>query len=300
MTTQLPHLLCFGLGYCGRSLSDHLLRAGWRVTGTRRSVDHSAENAGSAVKEIEFPGAPDDLGEIREALLQATHVISTAPPSDEGDPVLNRLRSDFENSNHLEWIGYLSTTGVYGNTDGAVVDESTPVNPSGIRGSRRVTAERQWMALHEQHDLPVHIFRLPGIYGPARSTFDQLRKGKARQIHKPGHRFNRIHVEDITTTLTASIKKPDPGNIYNVCDDLPMEPAEVTRYAANLMGMTLPPLVSFDEAKADMSAMALSFWQDNRQVSNAKIKTELGVSLRYPDFRTGLDAIWAEEQKICG
>lgn len=213
-----------------------------------------------------------------------------------GDPILATIEQELASNGDIQWIGYLSTTGVYGNTDGAVVDESTPTNPSGERGMRRVRAENQWLNLYQAYDMPVHIFRLPGIYGPTRSVFDQLRQGKSRRIHKPGHKFNRIHVDDIAATLIASLSQPNPGSIYNVCDDCPVEPSEVTTYACKLMGIEPPPTTKFEEAEKSMSSMALSFWSDNRLVNNDRIKSELEVELIYSDYKAGLDAIWAREQ----
>jgi nucleoside-diphosphate-sugar epimerase len=191
----------------------------------------------------------------------------------------------------LAWVGYLSTTGVYGDRDGGWVDETSELRPSGARGRRRVAAETAWLDLWRDRGVPVHIFRLAGIYGPGRSPFDALRAGTAKRIVKPGQVFSRIHVDDLASVLLSSIARPRPGAVYNVCDDEPASPADVVAHAAQLLGAPPPPLVSFDEAA--LSPMARSFYADNKRVSNALIKTELGVRLRYPDYRAGLAAILA-------
>ena len=286
MANDQPHLFCFGLGYTGTVLAKKLRDLGWRVSGTAREpLDDSAV--------FPFSGHAEEVEAIAGTLRTATHVLSTIPAMELGDPILAAIEQALAESEDLTWIGYLSTTGVYGNTDGAVVSESTPTNPSGERGMRRVLAENQWRHLYGTYDLPVHVFRLPGIYGPGRSVFDQLKQGKSQRILKPGHKFNRIHVDDIAGALIASMKQPNPGAIYNVCDDNPVEPAEVTTYACDLMGIEPPPLVDFFEAEKSMSPMGRSFWNDNRLVSNGRIKSELGVELIYPDYKSGLDAIWA-------
>lgn len=287
-------LLCFGLGYCGTALARTLGTDGWRVTGTSRTLNK--ERPGNLAL-IRFPASGEDNSRLRRAISEATHILSTIPPTDSGDPVVRACGSLLANAPHLVWVGYLSTTGVYGDTNGRVVDEESAIRPSGPRGERRVKAEKQWLNLQARENLPVHVFRLPGIYGPARSAFDRLRRGKARRIDKPGHTFNRVHVDDIVRTLIASMNRPNPGRIYNVCDDCPAEPANVTLYACQKMGIAPPPVVSFEEAKKSMSPMGLGFWSDNRRVSNARIKAELGVELIHADYKSGLNAIWESERQ---
>ncbi|MEK9725956.1 MAG: SDR family NAD(P)-dependent oxidoreductase, partial [Rhodospirillaceae bacterium] len=188
-----------------------------------------------------------------------------------------------------------STTGVYGDTGGAWVDETAPASPDVGRSRRRAEAEAGWRDLAVRHDLPLHTFRLAGIYGPGRNVLDQARAGTARRIVKPGHRFSRIHVDDIARVLLASMARPDPGAVYNVCDDEPAEPAEVTAFACALLGIEPPPLVPFEEAARAMTPMGRTFWTDNRRVRNDRIKRELGVDLAYPTYREGLRAIYAAE-----
>jgi nucleoside-diphosphate-sugar epimerase len=283
-------LFCFGLGYSSLALARRMLDRGWEVAGTCRSPEKQALLWRFGIEAHLF-NSERDMASAATALEGATHILDSVPTGDDPCPTLTRHGPDIMRTDRLEWVGYLSTTGVYGNTDGAEVDEDAPLRPSGARGQARVEAEDHWYAM----GLPVHIFRLAGIYGPGRSTLDQVRKGRARRIDKPGHKFSRIHVEDIAETLAASIDRPNPNAAYNVCDDEPAEPAEVTTYACDLLGIEPPPLVPFSEASLTMSDMARSFWTDNRQVSNKRIRKELGVELLYPTYREGLRAIYEEE-----
>jgi nucleoside-diphosphate-sugar epimerase len=207
--------------------------------------------------------------------------------------VLARHADDIAAMPGLAWLGYLSTTGVYGDCAGGWVDETAPLRPTGERGRRRVVAEQGWLGLWRDRGVPVHIFRLAGIYGPGRSAFDALRAGTAKRIDKSGQVFSRIHVKDVASVLIASIEKPRPGAVYNVCDDDPEPPEAVVAHAAKLVGIEPPPLIPLD--RADLSPMARSFYDDNKRVCNRLIKTELGMRLRYPDFRAGLAAILADE-----
>jgi nucleoside-diphosphate-sugar epimerase len=222
-----------------------------------------------------------------------THVLISVPPDELGDPVFERHGDAIAALPGLAWLGYLSTTGVYGDRDGGWVDENSELRPNGARGRRRAAAEAAWLGLWRGCGVPVHVFRLAGIYGPGRSPFDALRAGTARRIDKPGHPFSRIHVDDLASVLIASIDRPRPGAVYNVCDDEPASSIDVVAHAARLLGMPAPPLVPFD--LAELSPMARSFYADNKRVSNALIKAELGVRLRYPNYRAGLAAILAAE-----
>ena len=198
----------------------------------------------------------------------------------------------------LKWLGYLSTTGVYGNTNGCEVSECATLNPTSKRAHRRLEAEKKWRSLVEGYRLPLHIFRLPGIYGPQRSSLTQIQNGLSRRIIKPDHKFNRIHVDDIVNTLYLSMHSPKTGAIYNIADDEPAAPSDVIVFACGLLGVKPPPPIPFEIAKKDLSDMALSFWHDNRRVSNKLIKKELGVVLNYPSYREGLTAIYEEELLI--
>jgi nucleoside-diphosphate-sugar epimerase len=265
---------------------------GWRVAGTTRDADKAAALADSGIDAFLFDrGQP--LEDPATALAGTTHLLSSVPPDAAGDPVIGHHEAEIAASGDLVWAGYLSTTGVYGDRDGGWVDEESELLPTGERGQRRVEAERAWLGLRERHGLPVHVFRLAGIYGPGRSAIDTLRAGGAKRIDKPGQVFSRIHVDDIATVLEASMARPNPGRAYNLCDDNPAPPAEVIEHASALLGFEAPPLVPFEAA--ELSPMARSFYRDNKRVSNRRIKEELGVNLAYPDYKTGLAALLAAE-----
>ena len=291
MTIADPSLFCFGLGYSASALAARLLADGWRVAGTSRQAAPSPRADGIAVFSFgrDRPLSADGTA----ALAEATHVLVSIPPDAAGDPVLDGCRAALAAARRLGWIGYLSTTGVYGDTGGAPVDEESPVAPTSPRGEWRVAAERGWLAFGDERGIPAQVFRLAGIYGPGRSAFDRLRAGQAQRIDRPGHRFSRIHVDDIAGVLQAALAKPRAGGCFNVADDEPAEPEKVIAFAAGLLGLPPPPLVAFDEAAKAMSPMALSFWQDNRVVTNRRLHDELGVSLAYPSYREGLAAILA-------
>jgi uncharacterized protein YbjT (DUF2867 family) len=286
----VPYLFCFGLGYTGRLLARRLAAEGWIVGGTCRTAAKAMalRAAGSAVEV--FHG---DHPLPRGALAGITHLLVSVPPDAAGDPVLAIHGDDIAGIEGLRWLGYLSTTGVYGNRGGGWVDETAALSPSGERGRRRVAAEAGWLDLWRRRDVPVHIFRLAGIYGPGRSPFEALRAGTAKRIDKPGQVFSRIHVEDLAQVLAASISRPRPGAVYNVCDDDPAAPEAVVAFAAALLGVPPPPLVPLEAA--ELSPMARSFYDDNKRVSNRLITSELGVTLQYPDYRSGLAAILADE-----
>jgi nucleoside-diphosphate-sugar epimerase len=283
------HLLCFGFGYSAQALV-RALGPGWSITGTSRGGEAPSASAGANVRCLRFDR---DHPLEPAAFAGVTHVLLSVPPDEVCDPVFDRHRDDIAAIPGLAWLGYLSTTGVYGNRDGGWVDESAELRPSGPRGRRRVAAEAAWLDLWRTRNVPVHVFRLAGIYGPGRSPFDALRAGAARRIDKPGQLFSRIHVDDIAQVLMASIARPRPGAVYNVCDDEPAASADVIAHAAELLGVPVPPLVPFDGA--ELSPMARSFYADNKRVSNALIKREFGTALRYPNYRDGLAAILAAE-----
>jgi nucleoside-diphosphate-sugar epimerase len=285
-----PRLFCFGLGYTALTLARRFVAEGWSVSGTSRTIDKIAALRETGITPYRFDR---DHPLPREAFGDATHLLLSVPPDAAGDPALVIHGSDILAIKGLSWVGYLSTTGVYGDRGGGWVDETAALLPTGERGRRRVAAEKNWLDLWRDHGVPVHIFRLAGIYGPGRSAFDALRAGTAKRIDKPGQVFSRIHVEDLAGVLIASIRRPEPGAIYNVCDDDPSSPEAVVAHAAILLGMAPPPLVPLEDA--GLTEMARSFYDGNKRVSNARIKNELGVSLRYPDFRAGLAAILADE-----
>lgn len=279
-------LLSFGHGYSARALSHILLAQDWRVIGTTRNEDKAVGLMNDGIEPRIWPGA-----DMAPALNGATHLLISAAPDDAGDPVLAALHDEIAaRAGQFEWVGYLSTTGVYGDHGGDWVDETTPLTPSTKRGIARVQAESAWAAIP---DLPLHIFRLAGIYGPGRGPFAKVRAGTARRIIKADQVFSRTHVADIARVLAASIRNPNPGAVYNVCDNDPAAPQDVIGYAADLLGLPLPPAEDFEKAK--MSPMAHSFYAESKKVRNDRIKNELGVELLYPDYRSGLKALLAHE-----
>jgi len=229
------------------------------------------------------------LEDARQRLAPVTHLLISIPPDAEGCPVLGTHGADIAALKNLRWVGYLSSTNVYGDRAGGWVDEATPPQPEGARGRNRLAAEEAWRALRRAHGVPVHIFRLAGIYGPERNALTAVKAGTARRIVKPGQVFSRVHVADLVAVLRASMARPDPGAIYNVCDDTPTPPDEVIAHAAALLGVPPPPAEDF--ATAALSPMARSFYDDNKRVSNRRIKDELGIVLRYPSYREGLAAL---------
>ena len=287
---QMPSLFCFGLGFSAQTLAARLKSKGWRVAGTTRSPER-AEALTAAGYEVFMFGPEGPVPDLGAALSGASHVLVSVPPGPAGDPVLSIQGRGPSPLKGTRWLGYLSTTGVYGDHGGDWVDEQTPVSPSSERAKRRVAVEHAWQVLGSAFKVPVHVFRLAGIYGPGRNQLESLRDGSARRIVKTGQVFSRIHVEDIATVLEASIARPNAGAIYNVCDDEPAPPHEVVEYAAKLLGIPPPPLEQFDEAARTMSEMALSFYADSKRVKNDRMKNELGVSLRYPTYREGLMAL---------
>ena len=281
-------LLSIGHGYSARALARLLLPQGWQIIATTRTAQRADMLRAEGVEPIVWPEA-----DLREALSKATHLLASVAPDADGDPVLNTLSGHIAAAAPFEWTGYLSTTGVYGDHRGGWVDESSPLTPSTKRGQYRARAEADWQTLAKKQSLNLHIFRLAGIYGPGRGPFAKVRNGTARRIIKPGQVFSRIHVDDIAQVLAASIAQPDPGAVYNVCDDDPAPPQDVIAYAAELLRLPVPEAVNWDDA--EMTPMARSFYADSKKVRNDRIKTGLSVCLKYPDYRTGLQALLADD-----
>jgi nucleoside-diphosphate-sugar epimerase len=290
---RMSRLFSFGLGYSAEALAARLARKGWSIAGTARDAANIERLKAQGYAVTRFAGEPDNPG-LPRLLAGTTHLLLSIPPGPDGDPVLRHCRDQIAALSTLDWIGYLSTVGVYGDHEGALVDETTPPRPNSERTKARVVAESDWLALGEVIGRPVQVFRLAGIYGPGRSALDKILAGTARRVVKPGQVFNRIHVEDIATVLEASMARPRAGGIYNVADDEPAAPDEVIAYAAELLGVAPPPAVPFDEA--ELTPMARSFYGDSRRVSNARIKSELGVRLVYPSYREGLSSLLAMHQ----
>lgn len=284
------NLFCFGAGYSLRHFIETRRDRFARVVGTSRSREGAEALARMGVEGRVFDGASADP-RIAEDLEQADALVVSIPPGAAGDPVLAAFAPAIEASPRLSWIGYLSTIGVYGDHAGGVVDETTPTEASSPRAAARIAAERDWLALGARAGKSAQVFRLAGIYGPGRSAIEQVRRGDARRIVKPGQVFNRIHVEDIARTLEASLERPRAGAIYNVCDDEAAPPQDVVAHAAALLGVAPPPEIPFEEA--NLSPMGREFYASCKRASNARIREELGVDLRYPTYREGLAAIAA-------
>lgn len=285
----MSKLAVFGMGYSAAAFARALRAEGWAVAGTARTPDRAEALAADGFAMTVF----DDAGPVADPALlldRATHILDSIPAGREGGvcPPLDWHSADIARLEEVEWIGYLSTTGVYGDHGGAWVDETTLPAPDLGRSARRLEAELNWLAMHERYGLPVHIFRLAGIYGPGRGVLEQVRSGRARRIVKPGQVFSRIHVDDIVGVLRASMARPNPGAIYNVCDDEPEAPDKVVEHACALLGVIPPEPVAFEDA--ELSEMARSFYADNKRVRNDRIKTELGVVLRHPSYRDGMAA----------
>lgn len=287
MEQREPGLVICGLGYTGMAVATAARAAGFRVTGTAR--DPAGRQAPDGVAMIGF----DDAG---PAIAAATHLLVTAGPDEAGDPVLTRHAEAIAAASGLRWIGYFSTTGVYGDRGGAWVDEDTPPAPGSARTQRRMEVEAEWGRFAAT--CAVDVFRIAGIYGPGRSVFDDLRAGTARRTIKPGHAFGRIHRADIArAVVTAMLQDRGSGlRVLNLADDEPSESAVVIEEAARLLGIDPPAAVPFAEAWERMSPMARSFWGEHRRVSSAKTRAMLGIEWLYPTYREGLRAILAEER----
>jgi nucleoside-diphosphate-sugar epimerase len=280
-------LFIFGLGFSGLEIARLAKAAGWRVAGTCTSGQKAAGLRADGIEAHVFDGTAVLPAEVLDG---ASHVLCTIAPGTAGDPA---LRTCSQLLRRARWLGYLSTTGVYGDQGGAWVDEETPAKPGRPRSLSRLAAERAWQALGLEAGAAVDIFRLPGIYGRGRSAVDQVKAGTARRIDKPGQVFSRIHVADIAGTVLRAITGGRAGAVYNVADDLPASTSDVVAFACELLAKPVPPVIPWEQAEPAMSAMARSFYEETRRVKNDRIKNELGVVLRYPTYREGLTAIAA-------
>ena len=278
-------LFCFGYGYSAEALARRLSPRLAELAGTRTNPEPPTE-AGAVLAAYKGDG-PSPA--VKSLLAGTTHLLVSIPPDLEGDAVLRDFADDIAALPRLEWVGYLSTVGVYGDAKGAWVDESSPVRPFTERSLRRAEAERAWLDFGASAGRRVEVFRLAGIYGPGRSVIDNLRAGTARRIVKPGQVFNRIHVDDIGRVLAAAIDKDTGHRVYNVSDDEPAPPEDVVAYAAELLGLPVPKSLPFEAA--GLSGVAASFWSECKRVRNDRIRRDLGVELLYPTYREGLRAL---------
>jgi nucleoside-diphosphate-sugar epimerase len=284
-------LFVFGLGYsAGRFARSMRGRAEW-IGGTVRTIDKAvALSATPGIRPFVFDGSSPGVG-IAEAVRVATHIIASIPPGEGGDPVLAWHRATLLAASGLRWIGYQSTVGVYGDHGGEWVSEETAPRPKSERSKRRLAAEDDWRRLAEERGVPMAIFRIAGIYGPGRNAFVNVADGSAHRIVKAGQVFNRIHVDDIVAALSAASEKGAAG-VFNLADDEPAPPQDVVAFAAGLMGIEPPPEAPFDEA--ELSPLARSFYDENKRVSNQRLKQDLAIALRYPTYREGLSAMWRD------
>lgn len=271
-----PLCVCLGMGYSAQAFAARARAQGWRVVGTSRS---------GGPDRIAFDGASMSSS-LRDALNEASAVLVSIPPDGKGADA-GQIAINAATPPAGAWIGYLSTTGVYGDRGGGWVFEDDDLTTQEPRSLARIAAENAWRARG------AHVFRLAGIYGPQRSALDRVRAGDARRIDKPGQVFSRIHVDDIASAAMASLARPHPGRVYNVCDDEPAPPQDVIAYAAKLLGAAVPDLIAF--ADAGLSGMAASFYAENKRVSNARAKAELGWRPQFPTYREGLEAILLDE-----
>lgn len=276
------HILFFGFGFCAAALAPLLEQNGWRMSATLRDKSRAPELKQSGVNPL--------LIDTDLKLGAYSHVLVSAPPTRDGsDPAFDALAARLD-LGALNWVGYLSTTGVYGDHKGAWIDEETLPGPLGARGQRRAAVEQRWSEFGDAHGLSVQHFRLAGIYGPKRNALAALRAGTARRILKPGQVFSRIHVDDIANVLFAALHSDIGTRNFSVCDDEPAPPADIVAYAAALLGVDPPPSQNFEDV--DLSEMARSFYEENKRIRNDRIKYELGVTLSYPTYREGLTALF--------
>jgi nucleoside-diphosphate-sugar epimerase len=277
-------LVIIGYGYSSAAIHHALAGELESLTVTCRTLDKAKRLKAQGIEAVVFDGTGPSSA-LAGALASATHIVQSAAPSAAGDPLL--VQHDLGQVSNLRWAGYLSTVGVYGNHDGAVVDESAELRPVNKRAQYRASAEETWLGLANQLGFACGVFRLGGIYGPGRSALDKLRAGTARRIIKPGQVFSRIHVDDIGRVVAASAKV-SLGGAFNVTDDEPAPPQDVIAHAADLLGVDVPPGIAFEQA--DLSPTGRSFYSDNKRVSNTKIRKHFG-SMLYPTYREGLASL---------
>ena len=297
-TPSLPsnRLFVFGYGYTADFLGRRLLETGeWSLSGTTRDPQKRTALRTKGIDAYLFD-EETPLGDPLAMFDGVTHILISTPPDNEGDLVYRLHAADISKIPTLRWIGYLSTTSVYGDRDGGYVDETSELRPNSIRGSRRLRAENDWKHFAEDSDLTIDILRLAGIYGPGRSALDSVRAGIKRRILKAGHAFSRIHVEDAVEVLYTLVQKSHTkGDVYNIADDEAAPSHEVTAYACHLLGKEAPPLVPIEDA--NLAPITMSFYSDNKRVKNNKIKQDLGIQLKYPNYRYGLEQCLTEEKK---
>ena len=300
-------LVCPGFGYSAQHYVALYGERFDRIVGSTRSEDNAAalrskRFGGGAVEMLVFDGgagAPD----LAAAIAEAAVLLVSVAPHQGGDPTLAHVREAIAAAPQLASIVYLSTIAVYGNHDGGWIDEATPLTPALTRAGDRIEAERAWQALGAARGIPVAIIRIAGIYGPGANALETVKAGRARRIVKPGQVFNRIHVGDLAQIIDKAVDmalERRAGGIFNAADDEPTAPGDPIVYAASLLGVAPPPEIAFEEARNTMTPFAVSFYGESKRVRNNRIKSVLGVSLRYPTYREGLRALAAEPPANAG
>ncbi|WP_262692357.1 SDR family NAD(P)-dependent oxidoreductase [Kordiimonas aestuarii] len=287
-TANKKHLFIFGPGYTAGFIGRRAIREGWRVSASYRDA------AKAAALEVHgfIPFALEDPG-LKTALSSASHLLTSVAPGPKGDPILPLIKSCADQLEDLEWLGYLSSTNIYGDRGGDWVDEDTPPAPNLNRGIRRLSAEEDWQDIAGMMRVPLHIFRLAGIYGPGRNAVRTVLDGRARRIFKQGQLFSRIHVQDIEDAVWRAMTSGKASQIFNLADDMPAPPQDIIEKAALRLGAPVPPLIPIE--KADLSPMARSFYQESKRVKNSRVKHELGFTFRYPTFDSALEDLVAFE-----
>ena len=289
--TSRDNLLIFGCGFSGEAIAKQATGNFAAITGTTRDAAKADRIRNAGAEPLVFDG--ETLSpELVSRLAGTTHLLVSIAPGEAGDPVLNALEKAEAALPALKWTGYLSTVGVYGDHGGAWVDEQTEPRPVSKRSRQRLEAETAWRTFAGARGLPLAVLRLSGIYGPGRNAFVNIANGTARRLVKPGQVFNRIHRDDIAAAALAAARKKADG-IFNITDDEPAPPQDVVTFAHELAGVAPPPETDFETA--DLSPMARSFYGENKRVSNAKSKAELGLAYAFPDYRTALTRMWREE-----
>jgi len=284
-------LLVFGGGRLGRTAARLILEAGGKAAATSRDAARRTALASQGMTAVD----PADVDALSHAVSDCSALLVTAPPDADGCPGLRALEPHLGGDVWPDWIGYVSSTAVYGDRDGGWAFEDDPLNAATIEGARRVRAEREWLELGRGLGLTVQVFRLPALYGPGRSPFDRLRTGTARRVRKPGQVFNRIHEEDAARGFLASMARPRPGGVYTLCDDEPSPADEVIEWAADRLGLPQPPEVDWTDPS--VSDEMRRFYRDSKRLSNARAKAELGWRPRWPGYRQGLEAVLAAEDQ---
>lgn len=277
------YILFFGYGYTASNLAKSLNPNKWRICGTSRSK--TKDKYCDIIDYKKFA--------IEKALKTSTHILISIPPNDQGDIVFQDFKNLIKEHTHIKWIGYLSSTAVYGNHNGAWVNENTITNPSTKRGINRRLAESQWLQFGKENNVSVNIFRLSGIYGPNRNAILQVKNGNALSVYKEGQVFSRIHISDIAQIIESAMEKTLKNEIFNLADDYPCSSIEVNSYATNLLG--LPELEITNYKEVNLSEMAKEFYSDNKRISNQKIKDILNIKLKFPTYRDGLNQLFTDE-----